>query len=226
MNVLTLVQRDLLSSFFSQSASAPFVLTGGTALAAFHLRHRLSEDVDLFASAPIGDEELRRSEILELGFQAAIDSGAMIGAQVESRAPSAHFHQVFLTRGDEPRLKIDLVRDPGPSFGEPLVIDGIRVDSMLNIAVNKVTALSRLAARDYIDLFFLSQQGFEFDDLLKRAKQKDLGLEEFYLAMALRAVAKISESDLPKMLKPLNLDEMKDYFQALAIEITKRIKPE
>lgn len=226
MTVLTPLQRDLLSSFFAQPASAPFVLTGGTALAAFHLQHRLSEDVDLFAVAPISTDELKQSEMLELGFQAVIDSGAMIGAQAESRAPSAHFHQVFLQRGDEPRLKIDLVRDPGPSFGESQLFDGVRVDSALNIAVNKVTALSRLAARDYIDLFFLSKQGFEFDDLLKRAKQKDAGLEEFYLAMALRAVAKISESDLPKMLKPLNFDEMKDYFQALAVEITKRIKPE
>lgn len=33
MSVLTPLQRDFLSSFFAQPASAPFVLTGGTALA-------------------------------------------------------------------------------------------------------------------------------------------------------------------------------------------------
>ena len=226
MTVLTRLQRDFLSSFFAQPAAQPFVLTGGTALAAFHLQHRLSEDVDLFAVAPLSDAELKHSEILELGFLAAQAAGVAIGAVVENRAPSAHFHQVFLARGDEPRLKIDLVREPGPQFGEPLKVEGVRVDALLNIAVNKVTALSRLAARDYVDLFFLGQAGFKFDELLERAKQKDRGLEEFYLAMALRAVEKIEPDDLPKMLKPLDLDELKTYFLALAITIAQRAKPE
>jgi fumarylacetoacetate (FAA) hydrolase family protein len=96
----------------------------------------------------------------------------------------------------------------------------------MNIAVNKVTALSRLAARDYVDLFFLAKAGFAFDELLERAKQKDRGLEEFYLAMALRAVEKIEPADLPKMLKPLDLDELKAYFLALAVTIAQRVKPE
>lgn len=226
MTVLTRLQRDFLFSFFAQPAAQPFVLTGGTALAAFHLQHRLSEDVDLFAVASLSDSELRHSEILELGFQAAQAAGLAIGATVESRAPSVHFHQVFLTRGDEPRLKIDLVRDPGPQFGEPIIVEGVRVDALLNIAVNKVTALSRLAARDYIDLFFLAGVGFKFDELVERAKQKDLGLEEFYLSMALRAVEKIEPADLPKMLKPLDLNELKTYFLTLAVVMAQRVKPE
>jgi hypothetical protein len=226
MTVLTRLQRDFLSSFFAQPAAQPFVLTGGTALAAYHLQHRLSEDVDLFAVAPFSDAELKHSEILELGFLAAQDAGSVIGAVVESRSPSVHFHQIFLTRGDESRLKIDLVRDPGPQFGEPLKIEDVQVDSLLNIAVNKVTALSRLAARDYVDLFFIEKAGFKFDELLVRAKQKDRGLEEFYLAMALRAVDKIELADLPKMLKPLDLNELKAYFQALAVTVAQRVKPE
>ncbi len=226
MSVLTLLQRDFLSSFFAQPAAQAFVLTGGTALAAFHLLHRLSDDIDLFAVAPLSDAELKHSEVLEFGFQAAQDAGVAIGAKIEGRAPSVHFHQLFLTRGDEPRLKIDLVRDPGPQFSEPLTVEGVRVDSSLNIGVNKVTALSRLAARDYVDLFFLVKAGFQFDELLERAKQKDRGLEEFYLTMALRAVEKIEPNDLPKMLKPLDLNELKTYFLMLAVDIARRVKPE
>ena len=48
MNVLTPLQRDFLPSFFAQPASAPFALHSGTALAAFYLHHRVSEDVDLY----------------------------------------------------------------------------------------------------------------------------------------------------------------------------------
>lgn len=212
MTVLTPLQRDFLSNFFAQPAARPFVLTGGTALAAYYLQHRLSDDIDLFAIAPVETAELKHSEVLELGFQAAQDVGAMIGAALEGRSPSVYFHQVFLTRRAEPRLKIDLVRNPGPLFGETQTFDGVQVDALLNIAVNKVTALSRLAARDYVDLFFLAQAGFKFDDLLPLAKQKDPGLEEFYLGMALKAVDRIEERDLPKMLKPLDLEQVKITF--------------
>lgn len=85
--------------------------------------------------------------------------------------------------------------------------------------------MSRLAARDYVDLFFLARAGIQFQDLLERAKQKDPGLEEFYLGMALRAVEKITPEDLPTMLRPFDLDELKSYFQALAADVTRRAKP-
>ena len=227
MNVLTPLQRDFLYSFFAQPASAPFALTGGTALAAFHLCHRVSEDVDLFAVAPLRDDELKYCEALDLGQRAALAAGLSIGATCEHRQPTILFYQVFLTRGDEPRLKIDMVRDPGPLFGEVLNVEGIRVHSSLDIAVNKVTAiLGRLAARDYVDLYFLLHAGFEFERLLELAKQKDFRLNEFYLGQAMQAVEKISPADMPKMLKPIDLDEMKRFFVALAEDLVRRINPE
>ena len=227
MNVLTPLQRDFLYSFFAQPASAPFALTGGTALAAFHLHHRVSEDVDLFAVAPLHDDELKYCEVLDFGQRAALATGLSIRAMCEHREPTMLFHQVFLTRGNEPRLKIDMVRDPGPLFGEVLVFDGIRVQSVLDIAVGKVTAvLGRLAARDYVDLYFLLQSGFEFERLLELAKQKDLGLNEFYLGQAMKAVEKLSLADMPKMIKPIDLDEMKQFFVALAEDRVQRVNPE
>jgi len=227
MNVLTPLQRDFLHSFFAQPASTPFALHGGTALAAFHLRHRVSEDIDLFAVAPLSDEELKYCEILDLGQRAALTAARSIGATSEHREPTALFHQVFVTRGDEPRLKIDLVRDPGPLFGEILSLGDIRVASQLDIAVGKVAAiLGRLAARDYVDLYFLLHAGFEFEGLLELAKQKDLGLNEFYLGQAMKAVEKVSLADLPKMLKPINLDDMKRFFVLLAEDLVKRVNPD
>ncbi len=185
MNVLTPLQRDFLYSFFAQPASVPFALAGGTALAGFHLHHRVSDDVDLFAVAPLRDEEFKYCEALDLGRRAALAVGLSIGAICEHREPTMLFHQVFLARGDEPQLKVDMVRDPGPLFGEVLNCDGIQVYSTLDIAVSKVTAiLGRMAARDYVDLYFLLHAGFEFERLLEFAKQKDLGLNEFYLGLA------------------------------------------
>jgi predicted nucleotidyltransferase component of viral defense system len=45
---LTPLQRAFLKHFFATPLGQRFFLTGGTALAAFHLHHRLSDDLDLF----------------------------------------------------------------------------------------------------------------------------------------------------------------------------------
>jgi hypothetical protein len=61
---------------------------------------------------------------------------------------------------------------------------------------------------------------------LELARQKDLGLNEFYLGQAMKAIEKISPGDMPKMLKPIDLDEMKRFFVALAKDLVRRINPE
>ncbi|MGH7853995.1 MAG: nucleotidyl transferase AbiEii/AbiGii toxin family protein [Candidatus Binatia bacterium] len=48
--LLTPFQRKVLRAFTELEESKAFYLTGGTALSAFYLAHRLSEDFDLFTS--------------------------------------------------------------------------------------------------------------------------------------------------------------------------------
>lgn len=224
MNVLTPLQRDFLYNFFAQPAAAPFALTGGTALAAFYLHHRLSEDIDLFAVAPISD--LTDTSVLDAGRLAAVAAAELVGASHETRLLSTTFQQVFLTRADEPRLKIDIVRDPGPLFGEVKELDGIQVDSQLNIAVGKVNAIfGRTAARDFVDLYMLLHSGFDFDELFALAQQKDPGLDEFYLSRMMRLVSRLTEDDLPKMLKPVDLPTIKQFFLDLADKLADRVNP-
>jgi hypothetical protein len=45
---LTPLQSEFLIRFFATNTGQDFFLTGGTALAAFHLRHRVCVDLDLF----------------------------------------------------------------------------------------------------------------------------------------------------------------------------------
>ena len=224
MNVLTPFQRDFLYSFFTQPAAAPFALTGGTALAAFYLHHRLSEDIDLFAVAPIAD--IKDTSLLDAGRMAAIAAAEIIGASYETRLLSTTLQQVFLTRAGEPRLKIDIVRDPGPLFGEVKELDGIQVDSQLNIAVGKVNAIfGRTAARDFVDLYTLLHSGFDFDELFALAQQKDPGLEEFYLSRMVRLVSRLTKDDLPTMLKPIDLEAIQRFFLDLADKLADRANP-
>ena len=118
------------------------------------------------------------------------------------------------------------MRDPGPLFAAVETFGVVRVHAALDIAVSKVTAiLGREAARDYIDLYFLLRSGLDFDELLEMARQRDLGLSEFYLAYALKAVERVSPVDAPKMIAPLDLDEVKRFFVALAESLMRKVNP-
>ena len=56
---LSRLQHDLLREFFARERR--FVLTGGGALVGYHLHHRTSDDLDLFAKPPARIEEARRA---------------------------------------------------------------------------------------------------------------------------------------------------------------------
>ena len=50
MDILTPFQSAFLKAFSQSPLNDRFYLTGGTALAAFYLQHRLSEDLDFFTA--------------------------------------------------------------------------------------------------------------------------------------------------------------------------------
>lgn len=213
--ILTPLQERFLEHFFQASMAEHFFLTGGTALAAFYLYHRLSEDLDLFT-------------LHEEAFSTANDSlsalAVSLGGVMEERVSSLTYHQAFIRVPGEPELKIDLVRDAGPQFGERQHAGKIIVDSELNIAVNKVTALfGRASSKDFVDLYFLLKQGMNLEDLIVLAKQKDPGFSDFYFANMLRHVEDITA--LPRMIVPLNAQELRAFFAPIAEQMMLRLKP-
>lgn len=121
--------------------------------------------------------------------------------------------------------KVDLVKDLPVHFGKISIKDDVRLDSLKNIGSNKVLAIfGRTDAKDFIDLYWILQHtSLKFDDLYLQAREKDLGLSEFYLAYALQNVEKIRL--FPRMLQPLPWEEVKVFFQTLARERLQRVKP-
>jgi hypothetical protein len=208
--ILTPFQLKFLEGFFSSPLAQSFFLTGGTALAAYHLGHRLSIDIDLFT---LKQEDFERmpNELRAIAAQA--------GWTLRETVNGLTFKQYIVSVANEPPLKVDLVRDAGQVFGEQLVVNGVRVDALDNIAVNKVTAIfGRAAAKDFVDLYFILQAGYTMEQLLPLAKEKDLGLTEFYLGNMMAQVQRITE--LPTMLNPVSLEEIKAYFTRLAEQLT------
>ena len=212
---LTPLQASVLESFFATAAGQQFYLTGGTALAAFHLHHRGSVDLDLFT---LDDLALREADILLP--QLAASMNCRLGAMRRTE----HYREVFLEPETGDPLKIDMVRDFGPQYGEHIRLGQVIVDSIENIGANKLTAiLGRTEPKDFVDLYFILRAGYSFDDLLAKAQTKDLGLHPFYLAGSLRQVRNFRR--LPATTPPLTLSELQYDMLVLADRLLDQEQP-
>ena len=123
-NTLTAIQRETLHAFFARERG--FFLTGGAALAGFHLGHRQTDDLDLFTTDDAA---------FERGRHVLVDVADAIGGKVEIRQDTPRFVRAVIARGDD-ALVVDLVRDQSQSYPAKLEIDGIRLDSPQEILVN------------------------------------------------------------------------------------------
>jgi len=95
----------------------------------------------------------------------------------------------------------------------------------VSISIKVLAIFGRTDAKDFIDLYWILQYtDLEFANLYCQAREKDLGLSEFYLAYALQAVDKIKL--FPRMLVPLPWEDVKSTFQVLARDLLTQIKPD
>lgn len=211
-DILTPLQQKTLAHLFADKwFLRHFYLTGGTALSAFHLFHRYSDDLDFFSH----------------GIELTPINGLMrniakkMGAKVEQVQTSPGFMRY--TVADE--VKLDFVSDIEFRVGSPELVEGFMVDCIKNIAVNKVgTILGRLDTKDYIDLYFLlKDKTFDIFELLTLAKNKDGGMDPFIWASLIADVDKLRI--IPRMIKPISLAELTKFFLELRDKILDRINP-
>ncbi len=155
-------------------------LTGGTALGAFHLGHRRSDDLDLFTrDRGAFDARVKEFQVL----------------MADERLPVTHgtagvgFRRFVVSDGAE-QLPVDLAVDTAPALAPPLVAENrLEVDSLDDIAANELaTILGRSELRDYVDLYFLARHGVDLLALLPAAQRKDGGLDAATLAFVLSEV--------------------------------------
>ncbi|WP_053764633.1 nucleotidyl transferase AbiEii/AbiGii toxin family protein [Leptospirillum ferriphilum] len=172
--MLTPLQRSVLGFLFEEEriGELGFFLTGGTALAAFHLHHRISEDLDLFV----------RRDDLDFGilFRGLSENLKKFGG-VETALVSKSFLRIFLhaPNGQWDRLKIEFAQEVPARIASPLTIDHVIVDSLEDIATNKISAiLGRDKPRDLFDLYaILSGTSLTLEVLFKNAIRKDASFE-------------------------------------------------
>jgi predicted nucleotidyltransferase component of viral defense system len=209
--ILSPLQRAVLDALFRDPWFRDhFYLTGGTVLAAFYLFHRRSDDLDLFSHAA----ELEAVEALAR----TVEKNAGLSMVQRQKSPQFRRYQV------NGQLQVDFVVDV-PFRVESPRVDGLYVvDSLKNIAVNKVCAiLGRLDPKDYVDLYFIvKDKGLDVLELIRLAAQKDAGMDPFVWA-SLVGTAELPM--LPMMIRPVTLDELHGFYRQLRDRILDAIKP-
>lgn len=175
---LTALQRDVLDAFFQRERG--FFLTGGAALAGFHLGHRTTDDLDLFTP---------QAAAFERGRFVLADVAAALGGELQVLQDAPGFQRLVLTRGGE-GLVIDLVKDVGPQLhADKLQLGPVLVDPPNEILVNKLTALvGRAEERDLVDVMFLERAGYSVEAALPGALAKDGGCTPATLAWLLSEI--------------------------------------
>lgn len=190
--VLTSFQREVLNEIVKNTVFVKrFYLTGGTALAEFHLHHRLSEDLDFFS-----EEEF--SPHLVQGLVKKLTAKLKL-TNVEYRVQLG-LHTFMLHKNKEV-LKVDFSYYPFSRIDTKLHYQKLAVDSLRDIAINKMQIIAtNPRTRDFIDLFCIMQKtGWTVDELRKQARNKfDMYVDSIGLGSKIMLIQEYE--DYPHML--------------------------
>ncbi len=178
-----------------------FYLTGGTALSACYLNHRQSEDIDLFTDKPF-DVTSVTSAITK------------IVSRLKIKSTLATIHERLrydLAFPNKQLLKIDFVFYDFKHIEPVNMLDGLAVDSIGDIAVNKLLSISqRTASKDFVDLYFLLKK-YTMWDLRQAVEHKfKLDIDPLYLSALFTKAEELT--DMPTMKKKLTLEQLKTFF--------------
>jgi len=186
-----------------------FYLTGGTALGRCYLQHRYSDDLDFF----VNDHNEFKKQCTT-----AIDA-LKTNWNCDVATTSDSFVRIFV-KADRLVLKIDFVNDVPFHFGE-LAGSHIfhRVDNWRNILSNKLCALSRMEAKDIVDILFIGKRyPFEWEEIVDEAKEKDLWVDPIEIC---RMISQLPDHLLNeiKWIINVNMEKLKQELNVLHDDI-------
>src|SRR3989344_4584027 len=184
-----------------------FYWTGGTVLAEFYLHHRESYDIDLFC-----EKEFHLPSVSKF---VSLAGGYLKAKKIQHRQFLGLHTFVFKFPGKE--LKVDFNYYPFPRINKDRKWQGLAIDSLEDIAANKVHTIAMKAReRDFIDLYFIMKEtDFNLPRLVDLARAKfDWPIDPVQLGQILTQVVVFKEP--PKMFKPFDRKDMEDFFLKLA----------
>jgi hypothetical protein len=208
---LTRFQSEVLEAFFRHEGR--FFLTGGGALAGYHLGHRETHDLDLFTVAPV----------MEDGVRALRAAATETGASWQDVRTAPEFRRVLLSRGSESVI-IDLVVEHAEQLRPEKPLHGVvRVDPAEEILANKVCALlGRSEIRDLVDVRALEGLGLSLPEAVAAGQRKDGGLTPGQLAWVLSQITIGDDARLPG---DVSAPELRDYVRGLIDRLARLAHP-
>lgn len=192
-----------------------FYWTGGTVLSEFYLKHRESYDIDLFSK----HQEIHLPSINK--FITIVGSKMNSRKIIHRQYLGLHTYTLFL---EQRQLKIDFNYYPFRRINQKGIWKGLKIDSLEDIAANKIQAIStNPRERDFVDLFFIfKKKKFNLKKLIILAKTKfDWHIDPIQLGKTFLQVFELH--DIPKMLVPFKRIEMENFYLALAKDLKKEI---
>lgn len=202
----TPIQKTVFDSFIKDDLHKDFYFTGGTALKVFYFNHRESEDLDFFS-----EDDFDTDQAVKFMQKTASQLKAKLRSTVIEKV------RIFELVDDKNNLiiKVDFAQYPYQRLKKSRVIEDIEIDSLEDIGANKLhTILQRTQVKDFVDLYFLLKKYTLWDLLHFSQKKFNLEIDLIWLSAGLLKAN--SFENLPKMLVPLDLLELQEFYKNLA----------
>jgi predicted nucleotidyltransferase component of viral defense system len=210
--ILTQDQSTVLQLFSkNELLSKQFYLSGGTALSAFYLHHRYSDDLDFFTDKP---------------FELSVISPFITDLKNTLNTPSPTYEHLYdrhiFVFAAKPILKVEFTLYPFPHLAPFVQKTGLSIDSELDIAVNKLFALfDRNEPKDFVDLFFLLKT-YSLQTLIDGVKKKfDFTISPMTLGSELLKIRHLEM--FPRIIEPLSKETLVAFFEIQAHDIGNKV---
>lgn len=212
--VLTPIQKHFLDLFSESPLTKDFIFTGGTALTGFYLPYRLSDDLDFFSD----------SEVDVFGITVFLKSIKDKLDYISLDTNTSFNRNLFFLKFPNFVLKTEFTYFPFPGVEKPNLYQQIKVDTPLDIAVNKLfTIYQKPRGRDFTDLYLLhKKKGHTVDELLRKAEIKfDWHIDPIKLGSQFLLATELP--DRPKLLIKLKDEDWQSFFLAEAKKLGNKI---
>lgn len=215
-SVLSPEQDKLLGLFARSPLSKQFYFGGASALSAVYFQHRTSQDLDFFCPEEFTPRRLASFEaaLKRLKFKFSRDR----------RLPVYIYH---VTAPGGATTRVDFSYFPYDRIDRGTRWRGIDVDSILDMAVNKIHAIaSRFEDKDLVDLYFLLTLRPKLDlmDLIKKVPLKfDARVTPMTLAEKLMRAEEIKL--MPTLIHPVRISVIREFLVDQARRIVKEERP-
>ena len=199
-------QEEVLEAFFARESG--FFLTGGAALAGFHIHHRATESLEL---CTVEDR-------VRVGEAALLEVASDIGAKIQRLEAPEAYGKFLIRRGDD-SLVVNIAQDLCPQIQpEKTVIGEVQVDRPKEITARILCALrSHFGLGDLVDLRALEIAGYTVDEHLEAAAHRDPEVTPAELARALSEF-EFGEDEIPP--GDVSAADLRSYVAVLLLRLT------